>query len=224
MNNLNIVQQLAIFILPLVFAITVHEAAHGWVASRLGDQTARMMGRVTLNPIPHIDLVGTLLVPLGMYALSTLAGGGGMLFGWAKPVPIDPRNFSNYRRDTALVAIAGPASNFLMLLVWALIMRFGLGIESVSDWFSEPITYMAIAGIMINTVLMVLNLLPLLPLDGGRVTASLLPARLAIPYSKLEPWGFMILIGLMFSGLLWPIMRPMMNFVQSIGLSIAGIQ
>ena len=224
MNNLNIVQQLAIFILPLVFAITVHEAAHGWEASRLGDQTARMMGRVTLNPIPHIDLVGTLLVPLGMYALSTLAGGGGMLFGWAKPVPIDPRNFSNYRRDTALVAIAGPASNFLMLLVWALIMRFGLGIESVSDWFSEPITYMAIAGIMINTVLMVLNLLPLLPLDGGRVTASLLPARLAIPYSKLEPWGFMILIGLMFSGLLWPIMRPMMNFVQSIGLSIAGIQ
>jgi len=224
MNELNLIQKLIVFAPALIFAITVHEAAHGWVASKLGDNTARMMGRVTLNPIPHIDLVGTILVPMGMLALSTLSGGGVMLFGWAKPVPVNTRNLGNYRRDTALVAVAGPASNLLMLLLWAVILRIGLSLEGVSNWIAEPMVYMAFGGILINAILMVLNLLPLLPLDGGRVVASLLPPRLSIPYSKLEPWGLLILIGLIFSGLLWPILRPALQLVQSLAFSVAGIQ
>ncbi len=224
MNELNLIQKLVIFAPALIFAITVHEAAHGWMASKLGDNTARMMGRVTLNPIPHIDLVGTILVPMGMLALSTLAGGNGILFGWAKPVPINTRNLGHYRRDTALVAVAGPVSNLLMLLLWAVVLRVGVGVEGFSSWIAEPMAYMAFGGILINTILMVLNLLPLLPLDGGRVMASLLPPKLSIPYSKLEPWGLLILIGLIFSGLLWPILQPVMGLVQSLAFSVAGIQ
>jgi len=224
MNELNIIQKLIIFAPALIFAITVHEAAHGWVAGKLGDNTARMMGRVTLNPIPHIDLVGTILVPMGMLAITTAMGGNGLLFGWAKPVPINTRNLGNYRRDTALVAVAGPASNLLMMLLWAVVLRLGVSLEGVSNWIAEPMVYMAFGGILINAILMVLNLLPLLPLDGGRVMASLLPPRLSIPYSKLEPWGFMILIGLIFSGLLWPILQPALRLVQSLAFSLAGIQ
>lgn len=223
MNSLNLVQQLAVFIIPLVFAITVHETAHGWVADRLGDKTARMMGRITLNPIPHIDLVGTILVPLGMYALSTLSGGSGVLFGWAKPVPVNPRNFSNYRRDTALVAAAGPGSNLVMLIMWAVVLRLAAEMESVLPWAAEPLAYMAFGGILINGILMVLNLLPILPLDGGRVVGSLLPPRLALSYAKLEPWGLFILIGLLFTGLLGPILMPALSLVQSLAFSIAGI-
>ncbi len=223
MQDLNLIQQLAVFILPLIFAITVHEAAHGWVADQLGDHTARSMGRITLNPLPHVDLVGTLIVPLMLYTLSTLSGGGGVIFGWAKPVPINPRHFKQYRRDMALVAVAGPLSNLMMMLLWALMLRFSIGMEESARWIAEPLAYMGVGGILINGILMVLNLLPILPLDGGRVLASLLPPRLSMSYAKMEPWGLFILIGLMVTGILWPIMRPLLSASQALAYFVAGV-
>lgn len=223
MMELTLVQQLAVFILPLIFAVTVHEAAHGWVASKLGDPTARMLGRITFNPLPHIDLVGTIILPLGMYAMSVIAGSPPILFGWAKPVPINPRNLRNIRRDTALVAIAGPAANLLMLLAWALVLRFASALEIGPEWLAKPLVYMGLSGIIINALLMILNLLPLLPLDGGRVMNSLLPRKAAIIYSKMEPWGLLILIALMFSGLLWPILSPALGLAQQFAFAVAGI-
>lgn len=206
MEALSLIQKLAVLALPLILAITVHEAAHGFVADRLGDKTARMLGRITLNPIKHIDPVGTVLVPLALFAFT------GFIIGWAKPVPVDPRNFRNPRRDMALVAVAGPLSNLLMAIVWGLLVFLGQALLSANSWLAEPLIYMGAAGVLINVILMVLNLIPLPPLDGGRVVAGLLPAKLADGYGRLEPYGMFILIGLLVTGILGRVMWPLVIF------------
>lgn len=200
--ELTLIQKIAIYALPVVFAITVHEAAHGYAARYFGDTTAYLQGRITLNPLAHIDPLGTILVPV----LSMLAGG--ILFGWAKPVPVDFGRLRNPKKDMLWVAAAGPASNLVMAVLWALVFGYA---NLAPETFVLPLTYMAQAGIMINIVLLVLNLLPLPPLDGGRIAVSLLPNDLAYQFSKLERFGFIILIILLFSGILTKIMMPFIH-------------
>jgi len=217
MDDLTTIQKIAVLILPVLFAITAHEAAHGWVARRLGDNTANMLGRVTLNPLKHIDPIGTVLVPLLMFLFS------GFLFGWAKPVPVDFRNLRNPRRDMALVALAGPLANLIMAIFWAVCIKIGVVLGDDLLWFALPLVYMGSAGILINSILMVLNLLPILPLDGGRVLVALLPPRLAARYAQLEPWGLMVIVGLLVSGLLSSILQPGVELVHMLSTSLAGL-
>ena len=209
MDDLSLVQRIAVWTLPVVFAITVHEVAHGWVARRFGDSTAYMLGRLTLNPVKHVDPIGTLLVP------GLLLWMGGFIFGWAKPVPVAWENLRNPKRDMAIVALAGPVANLLMAILWALLMKVGLLLGGQLDMLARPLVYMGAAGISINVMLMVLNLLPLPPLDGGRVMAGLLPDQLAQAYNRIEPFGFFILLGLLISGVLGYIMTPLVKIVQT---------
>jgi Zn-dependent protease len=215
MQTLNLIQQLAIMALPLIFAVTVHEAAHAWVADKLGDNTARSLGRVTFNPLPHIDLVGTILLPLGLYAVSALFGGAGFLFGYAKPVPVLAHKLRHPKHDMAWVALAGPGANLGMAIGWALLFAALPLLFSIAPSVAKFFAYTAVFGVMINAFLMVLNLLPLLPLDGGRVLAAVLPPKLAQQYAKSEPWGLFILLGLLFSGLLMPLILPIVGGLQS---------
>lgn len=204
------IQQLSILALPVLLAITVHEAAHGWMAMKHGDSTAKMLGRVTINPFKHIDPVGTIVVPLATFLLS------GFLFGWAKPVPVAWRNLNNPRRDMALVALAGPGANLLMAITWALAIKAGVLLMPLSEAVGLPLVYMGGAGVLINSLLMILNLMPILPLDGGRILNSLLPQKLAYPFSRLEPFGLFIIIGLLVTGLLEKILLPLVQFTISI--------
>jgi Zn-dependent protease len=181
-------QTLAIYALPVLFAITLHEAAHGYVARYFGDMTAHAQGRISLNPARHIDIVGTIVVPL----VILLVSGGKLLFGWAKPVPVNYSALRKPRRHMALVAAAGPGANLAMALAWALLLKISLALSG-SDFFDA----MSRAGIIVNLVFMFLNLLPILPLDGGRIVASLLPSRAAWRYAKLEPWGIPLLLVLL---------------------------
>ncbi len=208
MDIANIIQTIAIYALPVLFAITVHEAAHGYVARYFGDNTAAMLGRVTLNPLKHIDPIGTIAMPLFLY----LATGGAFLFGYAKPVPVHFGRLRNPRRDTIWVALAGPVSNLIQAFGWgvALYLLHGAGVDE--RFFLE----MCRAGLLVNVVMFVFNLFPLPPLDGGRVLTSLLPPRLAIPFSRIEPWGFFIVMALVVAGVisnLW--MRPLMSLTFS---------
>lgn len=203
----NLIQKISIYALPVIFAITVHEAAHGYAARYFGDLTAHHLGRITLNPIKHIDPIGTILVPMLAMLL------GGVLFGWAKPVPVNFGKLNNPKKDMLWVAAAGPFSNLLMAIFWALMLNF----SSLAGQFALPLSLMAQAGVLINIVLMVLNLLPIPPLDGGRIAVSLLPNHLAYQFSKLERYGFFILIGLLMTGLLSKILNPLvLGFVALI--------
>lgn len=213
----SLVQTIAIYAIPVIFAITLHEAAHGYVARHFGDTTAWRLGRISLNPVRHIDLVGTIIVPLVILVTSKLFGGAGILFGWAKPVPVDFSALKQPKRDMLWVAAAGPGANLFMALIWALLLK--IAIELPQNFFSLPMSKMAVAGINVNIVLMMLNLLPIPPLDGGRIAVSLLPLRLAVPYSRLEPWGFPILLVLLFTGTLSVILSPL---VQA-GLGLVAI-
>jgi Zn-dependent protease len=216
MNQLTLMQRIVVWILPVIFAITVHEVAHGWVAKKYGDNTASGLGRLTLNPIKHIDLVGTILLP-GLLLLT----GTGFIFGWAKPVPVDARNFKNPRKDMAIVALAGPISNLLMALAWALLVRIAvmIGVEFIS----LPLIYTGIAGISINLVLALINLLPIPPLDGSRVLTGILPSYWAWKYNQLERYGFIILLILLYTKILNVILEYPMYVAQKLFFSIAGL-
>lgn len=218
--DFSLIQTIALYAVPVVFAITLHEAAHGYVARIFGDQTAWMLGRVTLNPLKHIDLVGTVIVPLGLLLLAKLAGGGGFLFGWAKPVPVNFSNLRDPKRHMLWVAAAGPGSNLAMAILWAVFLRLSAA-GGVLD--SDGLQFMSRAGIMINVVLMVLNLLPILPLDGGRIAVSLLPHSLAATYSRMEPYGFMLIILLLATGALDVVMRPLIALVLGFLRALVGI-
>ncbi len=212
-----LIQIVAIGAIPVVFAITLHEAAHGYVARHFGDMTADKAGRITLNPLKHIDPVGTVLLPLAMI----WATSGAFVFGWAKPVPVNFAALRHPKKDMLWVAIAGPASNLAMALGWALLYKLGLMFPE--NYFAGPLLGMSQIGIQVNVILMVLNLLPLPPLDGGRVAVSLLPHRPAFMLAKVEPYGMLILIVLAVTQLLTTILLPFVNLTFKLILMLFGI-
>jgi Zn-dependent protease len=203
MDIADIVQTIAIYALPVLFAITVHEAAHGYAARHFGDNTAYMLGRITLNPVKHIDPVGTVLMPLLLYVVTS----GAFLFGYAKPVPVNFGRLNNPKRDMVWVALAGPGSNFLMAIAWS-VAAYGMVAAGVDERFFLE---MARAGVLVNLVMFAFNLFPLPPLDGGRILVGLLPMPAALALSRLERWGFFIVLALVFTGLLGSLwLQPLM--------------
>lgn len=217
MDIANLIQLIALYAIPGIFAITLHEAAHGYAARYFGDPTAYQAGRISLNPLRHIDPIGTLLIP----AVVLFASGGKFAFGWAKPVPVDFGRLRNPKRDMLWVAAAGPGANLFMAVLWSLILK--LVVTLPPNYFTDPGLRMAQGGIIINIVLMVLNLVPLPPLDGGRIAVSLLPHRLAYQFARLEPYGMIILMVLLFTGILGAVMTPVMRATFSILGFVFGI-
>jgi len=216
--TLSVPQLVAVLLIPVLFAIIVHEVSHGWVAKYLGDPTAERLGRLTLNPVKHVDPVGTILVPALLVLLRT-----GFVFGWAKPVPVTWENLRHPKRDMAIVAAAGPASNLLMAIGWGLVVKLSMVMPDTMVSVSEPLKYMGLGGILANVLLMVFNLLPLPPLDGGRVAVGLLPGPWAWRLSRVEPYGFFILIGLMITGILGAIVWPVAEMVVRGVVFLTGI-
>ena len=213
----SLIQTIAVAALPVIFAITLHEAAHGYAARHFGDPTAWQAGRISLNPLRHIDLFGTIIIPV----LILLFSAGTFLFGYAKPVPVDFNRLRHPKRDMLWVAAAGPLANLFMALCWALLLK--LAWEMPSNIYTVPLSEMSKIGVVVNCVLMVLNLLPLPPLDGGRIAVSLLPHRLAWRFARLERWGFPILLILLFTGILSAIMNPLVAFAARAIESIFGL-
>ena len=186
----------------MIYAITVHEVAHGWVAKKLGDDTASRLGRLSLNPVKHVDPIGTVLVPVILYFVS------GTPFGWAKPVPVNFKNLNNPKQDMAWVALAGPFANLCMLIIWGILLKFAASLNSDYWNLSQMLIHVADIGIMINMLIMLLNLIPIPPLDGSRVVASLLPVSWERNYLKIEPLGIALVILLFMSGYLFKILAP----------------
>ena len=215
MNIDQLIQTIALAAIPVLFAITLHEAAHGYVARHFGDMTAYQQGRISLNPLRHIDPIGTVLFPLLTLWL------GGILFGWAKPVPVNFAALRRPKQDMLWVAIAGPATNLIMALGWAFFYKMAWSYPG--SYFAEPLQGMAEWGIRINVILMVLNLLPLPPLDGGRVAVSLLPHRQAYQLARIEPYGMFILIFLVISGVLGLILLPLVNLMFKLISFLIGL-
>lgn len=210
----NVIQAITIYAIPVLLAITLHEAAHGYVARMFGDQTAFVAGRITLNPLKHIDPVGTVLVPIGILLLSSL-GGGGFLFGWAKPVPVDIGSLRRPKQDMVWVAAAGPGANLAMAIGWAIVLNVLTNSGVAEPYFLK----MATAGIFVNIGLMALNLLPVPPLDGGRIAVGLLPTRASYAFARLEPYGLFVVLFLLASGTLGFFLRPFYLF----GLAVVDL-
>ncbi|HID01308.1 MAG TPA: site-2 protease family protein [Piscirickettsiaceae bacterium] len=217
MMELTLAQKIAIWTLPILLAIVLHEVAHGWVAWKLGDPTAKSQGRLTLNPLSHIDPIGTLLVPLVLLVI------GGFIFGWAKPVPVDHRYFKHPHRDLAKVAIAGPMANFLMAIGWGFLAVWGARWQVEMPTIGQFLFYSGLAGVQINLILAALNLLPIPPLDGSRIVAAFLPSQLRNRYYLIEPYGFFILLGLIVTGLLNPLITPIYAALKGVVQSIIGV-
>ena len=208
---------LAVGAIPVLFAITLHEVAHGWVARSCGDRTAEMLGRLSLNPIKHIDPVGTILVPAILWSFS------GVLFGWAKPVPVAYRNLRNPKKDMVLVAIAGPLANLAMGIVWALILKLSFAFELDGSALGQWLISMARIGILINALLAAFNLFPLPPLDGGRVLRGLVSESIGQYLDKIEPFGLIILVLLLVTGLLWVFVGPMLALIEGLIIMVVGL-
>lgn len=215
--ELTLIQKIAVGALPVIFAITVHEFAHGWVASKFGDQSAKMLGRLTLNPIKHIDPIGTILVPIVLLIFT------GFVFGWAKPVPVNASSFKSPRRDMAWVALAGPVSNFLMAFAWAVVLKIGLLLQTSTPDIGLFLIYSGVIGVTINLILAILNLLPIPPLDGSHIASAFLSKRLAWQFNRIAPYGFFLLIGLMLLGVLTPLIMEPLNMVKAFLFTIVGI-
>ncbi len=224
MQEYSLVQQAILIALPVLLAITLHEASHGYVARHFGDRTAEMLGRLSLNPAKHIDPIGTIAVPLLMLITTRAALGYPLLFGWAKPVPVASRNLRNPRRDMAIVAAAGPVANLVMALAWALLLKASIVIgPAQSGFWTDALRDMAGIGIYFNCLLAVFNMLPIPPLDGGRVLSNLLPPRWSDQVDRVEPYGLFIVLGLLLTGLLWPLVGPGIRLTQELVLKMVGL-